>query len=119
MSAINKTQVFAVFQDADNSQAEFADRLFDLGIFDRAQATPFVIEFVEKKYNVKAKDGQRGKTFEKDTAPHASMKRILNNCFETVTKPKATQNKKDPIEVLIAKIKALDVADQKRIKNAI
>jgi len=48
------------------------------------------------------------------------MKRILGNCFETVAKPKAnTQNKKDPIDALLAKIKALPKADQKRIKNAI
>jgi hypothetical protein len=113
--------VFAIFQEADNSQASFATRLFDEGIFDKAQAMPLVFEFIEGKYNVKAKDGQRGKTFEKDTAPHTAMKRILANCFETA--PKAnTQNKtepKDPLDALIAKIKKMSKADQNRIKNAI
>jgi len=119
MTSINKQNVFAVFQDADNAQAEFATRLFDLGVFSKAQAIPLVIEFVEQKYNVKAKDGQRGKTFEKDTAPHTAMKRILNNCFETVKTPSAEKAKKDEVELLIAKIKKLSETDQKRIKDAI
>jgi len=119
-TSINKQNIFAIFQDADNSQASFATRLFDEGIHDRAQALPLVIEFVEGKYKEKAYMGQRGMTFKKDTAPYWAMKRILGNCFETVPKPKANaQNKKDPIDVLLAKIKALPKADQKRIKDAI
>jgi len=120
-NAINKTNVFAIFQDADNSQASFATRLFDEGVFDKAQAIPLVIEFIEGKYvGAKAYKGQRGMMFTKDTAEYWAMKRILSNCFETVAKPKGnTQNKKDPLDALIAKIKALPKADQKRIKNAI
>ena len=119
-NAINKTNVFAIFQDADNSQASFATRLFEEGIFDKTQALPLVIEFIEGKYKVKAYKGQRGMTFTKDTAEHQAMKRILANCFETVAKPKTnTQNKKDPLDALLAKIKALPKADQKRIKDAI
>ena len=98
-NAINKQNVFAIFQDADNSQASFATRLFNEGVFDKVQAMPLVIEFIE------------------------AMKRIIANCFETVSKPKGnTQNKtepKDPLEVLLAKIKKLPKADQKRIKDAI
>ena len=121
MSTINKQNVFSIFQDADNSQASFASRLYDEGIFDKAQAIPLVIEFIEGKYvGAKAYKGQRGMMFTKDTAEYWAMKRILSNCFETVTKPKGnTQNKKDPLDALIAKIKALPKADQKRIKNAI
>jgi hypothetical protein len=119
MSSINKQNVFAVFQDADNSQAEFATRLFELGVFSKAQAIPLVIEFIEGKYEVKAKDGQRGKTFEKDSAPHTAMKRILNNCFETVKNPSAEKAKKDEVELLLAKIKKLSESDQKRLKDAI
>ena len=117
---INKTKVFAIFQDADNVQASLATRLFDEGIFDRTQALPLVIEFVEGKYKVKATMGQRGLMFEKNSASEQAKKRILANCFETVAKPKAnTQNKKDPIDALLAKIKALPKSAQKRIKDAI
>ena len=121
-NAINKQNVFKIFQDADNSQASFASRLFDEGIFDKTQAMPLVIEFIEGKYKgAKAYMGQRGMTFTKDTAEHQAMKRIIATCFETA--PKAnTQNKtepKDPLAALIAKIKALPKADQNRIKNAI
>ena len=121
-NAINKQNVFKIFQDADNSQASFATRLFNEGIFDKTQAMPLVIEFIEGKYEgAKAYMGQRGMTFTKDTAEYWAMKRIIANCFETA--PKAnTQNKtepKDPLAALIAKIKALPKADQKRIKNAI
>ena len=119
-NAINKQNVFAIFQDADNSQASFATRLFNEGIFDKVQAMPLVIEFIEGKYKVKAYMGQRGMTFTKDTAEYWAMKRIIANCFETVAKPKSnTQNKKDPIDALLAKIKALPKAAQKRIKDAI
>ena len=122
-NAINKQNVFKIFQEADNSQASFASRLYDEGIFDKTHALPLVIEFIEGKYKVKAYMGQRGMTFTKDTAEHQAMKRIIANCFETVAKPKGnTQNKtepKDPLEVLLAKIKKLPKADQKRIKDAI
>ena len=118
---INKTNVFSIFQDADNSQASFASRLYDEGVFDKTQAIPLVIEFIEKKYvGAKAYKGQRGMMFTKDTAEYWAMKRIIANCFETVAKPKSnTQNKKDPIDALLAKIKALPKAAQKRIKDAI
>ena len=120
-NAINKQNVFKIFQEADNSQASFASRLYDEGIFDKTHALPLVIEFIEGKYKVKAYMGQRGMTFTKDTAEHQAMKRIIANCFETA--PKAnTHNKtepKDPLEVLLAKIKKLPKADQKRIKDAI
>ena len=122
--SINKQNVFKIFQEADNSQASFASRLYDEGIFDKVQAMPLVIEFIEGKYKgAKAYEGQRGWTFTKDTAEHQAMKRIIANCFETVSKPKGnTQNKtepKDPLAALLAKIKALPKADQKRIKDAI
>ena len=120
-TSINKQNVFKIFQDADNSQASFATRLFEEGIFDKTQAMPLVIEFIEGKYvGAKAYKGQRGMTFTKDTAEYWAMKRIIANCFETVAKPKSnTQNKKDPIDALLAKIKALPKAAQKRIKDAI
>ena len=121
--SINKQNVFKIFQEADNSQASFASRLYDEGIFDKTQALPLVIEFIEGKYKVKADMGQRGMTFTKDTGEHQAMKRIIANCFETVSKPKGnTQNKtepKDPLAALIAKIKQMPKADQKRIKDAI
>ena len=120
-TSVNKQNVFKIFQDADNSQASFATRLFNEGIFDKTQAMPLVIEFIEGKYEgAKAYMGQRGMTFTKDTAEYWAMKRIIANCFETVAKPKSnTQNKKDPIDALLAKIKALPKAAQKRIKDAI
>jgi len=119
MPAINKQTVFAIFQDADNSQASFATRLFNAGIFDKMQALPLVIEFVEAKYTAKAKKGQRGLTFEKDTAPHTAMKRILANCFETTpTKPKAS-HRTDPIDSLVIKFKKLSKAEQKRFLASI
>jgi hypothetical protein len=117
--SINKQTVFAIFQDADNSQASFCTRLFNAGVFDKAQAVPLVIEFIEAKYEAKAKQGQRGLTFEKDTAPHTAMKRILANCFETVsTKPK-TSNRTDPIDSLVSKFKKLSKAEQKRFLTSI
>ena len=61
------------------------------------------------------------KTYKQDLKENfAQMKRIIANCFEPVAKPKSnTQNKKDPIDALLAKIKALPKAAQKRIKDAI
>ena len=116
---INTQRINAIFQEADNSQADnsqadFATRLFNEGIFSRADAIPYVIAFVEGKYKVKAKQGQRGLTFEKDTAPHASMKRILNNCFETVAKPSAGNNKTDAVKALLTRYTKLTPAEKRR-----
>ena len=111
---INTQRINAIFQEADNSQADFATRLFNEGIFSRADAIPYVIAFVEGKYKVKAKQGQRGLTFEKDTAPHASMKRILNNCFETVAKTSAGNNKTDAVKALLTRYTKLTPAEKRR-----
>lgn len=115
---INTQRVYAIFQEADNSQANFATRLFNEGIFSRADALPYVISFVETKYRVKAKQGQRGMTFEKDTAPHASMKRILGNCFESTSK-KSGSTKKDPVKSLLTRYTELTPAQKRRFLESI
>lgn len=116
---INTQRVYAIFQEADNSQANFATRLFNEGIFSRADALPYVISFVETKYKVKAKQGQRGLTFEKDTAPHASMKRILANCFESTNKKSMSNNKKDPVKSLLTRYTELTPAQKRRFLESI
>jgi hypothetical protein len=113
--SINTQAVYAVFAKADNSQAEFATQLFNLGIFSRADALPHVIAFVSQKYHAKPYMGQRGLTFIKDSAPHAAVKRILDNCFETVRKPSANKvNKVDPVAKLLKGFGELTAAQKRR-----
>jgi hypothetical protein len=117
--SINTTAIYAVFAKADKSQAEFATQLFNLGIFSRADATPHVIAYVAQAYKVKPYEGQRGLTFIKDSAPHAAVKRILNNCFETVRKPSTKVNKVDDVAQLVKKYEALTAAQKRRFLASI
>ena len=117
LKQFNTQRINAIFQEADNSQANFATRLFNEGIFSRADAVPHVIAFVETKYKVKAKQGQRGLTFEKDSAPHAAMKRILNNCFESA--PRTSNNKTDAVKSLLSRYKKLTPAEKRRFLASI
>ena len=116
---INTQRVNAIFNDADNAQATLATRLFNEGIFSKADAIPHVIAFVSAKYNTKPKQGQRGLTFEKDTAPHAAMVRILRNCFETVAKPSAGDNKTDAVKSLLTRYTKLTPAEKRRFLASI
>ena len=119
LKQFNTQRINAIFQEADNSQANFATRLFNEGIFSRADAIPHVIAFVETKYKVKAKQGQRGLTFEKDTAPHASMKRILNNCFESAPRTSTSNNKTDAVKSLLNRYAKLTPAEKRRFLASI
>lgn len=117
--SINTTAIYAVFAKADKSQAEFATQLFNLGIFSRAEAMPHVIAYVSEKYHAKPYMGQRGLTFTKDSAPHAAVKRILDNCFETVRKPSTGNNKVDPVKSLVTSFNKLTKAEQRRFLASI
>ena len=117
--SINTAAVYAVFAKADKSQSEFATQLFNLGIFSKAEATPHVIAYVAQAYKTKPYMGQRGLTFKKDSAPHAAVKRILNNCFETVRKPSTSSNKVDDVAALVKKYTALTAAQKRRFLASI
>jgi hypothetical protein len=84
-NAINKSAVFALFNEVENQSASWSCKLFDLGVFSREEARPLCIEWAEGKYDVKAKDGQRGKGFDvsttKGNAAHQAVKRVLSTCF--------------------------------------
>ena len=120
--SINTAAIYAVFAKADKSQAEFATQLFNLGIFSRAEALPHVVAYIEQApayKGAKAYMGQRGLTFKKDSAPHAAMKRILDNCFETVRKPSTGNNKADPVKSLVTSFNKLTKAEQRRFLASI
>jgi len=128
--SLNKQAIFAVFKDADDSSASFADRLFKLGVADRATARPLAMEWAlahaqSKKLDagVKLIKGQRGLTFSKrDTAAERMMNRVLGLCFPTadLAKPKAkSNNKADPVESLLKKFASLTAAEKRRFKAAI
>jgi hypothetical protein len=120
--SINTAAVYAVFAKADKSQAEFATQLFNLGIFSRKEAQPHVIAYILQApayKGCKAYEGQRGLTFTKDTAPHAAMVRILNNCFETVKAPRTTVNKTDPVKSLVTSFGKLTAAEKRRFLASI
>jgi len=117
--SINTIAVNKVFADADGSQAGFATRLFNLGIFSRKEAQPHVVAYVADKYKAKPLEGQRGLTFKKDTAPHAAMVRILNNCFETVKAPSTKVNKVDPVKSLVTRFTSLTPAEKRRFLASI
>ncbi len=120
--SLNKQSVFAVFNDADSQSASFADRLFKLGVADRATARPLAMEWAAAKYGEKLVQGQRGITWAKrDTAAERAANRVLGLCFPAVdlAKPKAKSNKTDPVESLLKKFASLTAAEKRRFKAAI
>jgi hypothetical protein len=119
--SINTIAVNKVFADADGSQAGFATRLFNLGVFSRKEAQPHVIAYILQApayKGCKAYEGQRGLTFTKDTAPHAAMNRILDNCFEKVKTP-STAKKTDAVKALLTRYTALSAAEKRRFLASI
>ena len=121
--SFNKQAVFAVFTDADNSSASFADRLLALGVGDRATARPLAMEWAAKKHGETIKQGQRGLTFAKrDSAAERAMNRVLQLCFPSADKPtpKAkANNKTDAVAKLLKSYNALTGAEKRRFLASI
>ena len=117
--SINTQRINAIFAKADNAQAELATQLFNEGIFNRTDAHPHVIAFCATKYGEKPYTGQRGLTFKKDSPAYQSVKRILNNCFERVTKPRTSVNKADPVKSLVTRFTSLTAAEKRRFLASI
>ena len=119
--SINRPAIYAVFADADNESASFAERLMELGIASRAEAKPFAMEWASKKHNNEPiKNGLQGLTFvRRDTAAERAMNRVLGLCYPKVDQPKPTKkksaNKKtDAVAALFKKWKALTAAEKRR-----
>ena len=78
--------VAAVFNDADNSAAEFLSRLMEQGIATRAEAEPFALLWASQKYGCPLNaEGQRGVGFTYGHAKYEVAKkaknRVLNRIF--------------------------------------
>ena len=122
---MNRKKLFAIFDDAANSSASFAEQLMALGIASRAEARPFAVEWASKKYHEPIKqDGQRGATFKRrGTAAEQAVTRVLQVCYPSAdkpAKPKAkTSNKTDPVKRLLDAYAKLTGAEKRRFKNAL
>jgi len=121
--SFNRVAVFAVFNDADNESASFAEQLLALGIGSRADARPLAMEWASKKYNVAIKEGQRGMTFVKrDTDAEKAMNRVLQVCYPSADKPKSgkqTANKVDAVDAVLKKYQALTASEKRRFLKSI
>ena len=77
--------VSAVFNDADNSAAEFLARLMEQGIATRAEAEPFALLWASDKYGCPLSENQRGVGFNTTHAKYETSKsaknRVLNRIF--------------------------------------
>jgi hypothetical protein len=77
--------VSAVFNDADNSAAEFLARLMEQGIATRAEAEPFALLWASDKYGCPLSENQRGVGFNTSHAKYETSKsaknRVLNRIF--------------------------------------
>ena len=116
--SINRPAIYAVFTDADNQSASFAERLMELGIASRADARPFAMEWAAKKHGEQLKQGLQGTTFvRRDTAAERAMNRVLSLCYPSVDAPKPkkpSNNKSDPVKSLLASYKKLTPAEKRR-----
>lgn len=116
MTAINKTAIFAVFNDADNQSASFAERLMALGVGDRATAKPLAMEWAANKYKVKIEQGQRGDKLPRDSAAEKAMNRVLSVCFPAADQPKvkpSTSKQTDPVAKLLSAYAKLTPAEKR------
>ena len=108
----SNTAVAAVFNDADNSAAEFLARLMEQGIATRAEAEPFALLWASDKYGCPLSENQRGVGFNTEHGKYETAKkaknRVLNRIFndevsETATPKKAKFDAKKAAEQLKTK----------------
>lgn len=122
MTTINKTAIFAVFTDADKSSASFAERLFTLGVGDRATAKPLAMEWAADKYGDKITQGQRGDKLTTNSAAERAMYRVLDVCFPKADMPKGegkASDNADPVAKLVKAFNKLSKAEQRKFLRAI
>ena len=122
LNAATKSAIFAVFTDADKSSASFADRLFKLGIGDRATAKPLAMEWASKKYNAPIEAGQRGDKLPRDSAAEKAMNRVLAVCFPSVDLPAGKAGLRpnaDPVQKLLKAYAALSGGEKRAFKAAL
>ena len=128
---VNKQAIFAVFTEADNMSASFAERLLEQGVGDRATARPLAMEWAiehckrkavkagKRVPTVKLVSGQRGLTFsERDSAAERAANRVLQLCFPSADLPKPAPtgktHKTDNVAKLLKAYNALTGAEKRR-----
>ena len=102
--------VSAVFNDADNSAAEFLARLMEQGIATRAEAEPFALLWASEKYGCPLSENQRGVGFNTSHAKYETSKsaknRVLNRIFnDEVREPSAAKKAKFDAEKAAKQLK--------------
>ena len=115
--SLNKAAVFAVFNDADNSSASFADRLLALGIGDRATARPLALEWASKKYAAPLENGK----LPRNSAAERAAYRVLSVCFPSVDLPAKSgrAHAKSAVEKLLAAYEKLSAGEKRSFKARI
>lgn len=124
MNAINKSAVFALFDEADSSALSFGERMLALGIGSRGAARPLAIEWAGKKYGVPTKDGQRGLTLSEASPKYATAKsaaeRVLAACFPTTdliaAGVKVNRASDNPVEKLLKAYAKLSAGEKRSFK---
>lgn len=102
--------VSAVFNDADNSAAEFLARLMEQGIATRAEAEPFALLWASTKYGCPLSENQRGVGFNTSHAKYETSKsaknRVLNRIFnDEVREPSVAKKAKFDAEKAAKQLK--------------
>lgn len=115
-ATINRTAIYAVFNDADTTSASFTERLLALGIGDRATAKPFAMEWAAKKYRVAIVQGQRGAMLPRNSAAEKAMNRVLSVCFPPADAPRLTRktHQADRVTKLYEAWAKLSAAEKRR-----
>lgn len=108
----SNTAVAAVFNDADNSAANFLARLMEQGISTRAEAEPFALLWASDKYECPLNaENQRGVGFDtkhrKYEVAKKAKNRVLNRIFnDEVSEPATPKKPKFDAEKVAKQIKA-------------
>lgn len=104
--------VSAVFNDADNSAAEFLARLMEQGIATRAEAEPFALLWASEKYGCPLAENQRGVGFNTEHAKYETAKKAKNRVLNRIFNDEVSE----PSEAKKAKFDAAKVAKQLHAK---
>jgi hypothetical protein len=104
-AAHTSAAIASVFNDADNSAADFLARLMSQGVATRSEAEPYALVWASEKYGCPLTENQRGVGFDTEHAKYENAKkaksRVLNRIFAD-----------EQVESVAAKKKKFDAAKE-------
>lgn len=118
----DRKAVYAVFNAADETSTDYAEKLAALGV-DQPAARAMSLEWASEKYRAPLRMGQRGMTLPRDSAAAKAAQRVMSIIYPRGSEGDGKRGGKrasvDPVEKLIRQCLKLTAAQRRRVKAAI